>query len=76
MSNYSIGDVVLVRYPFSDISTFKVRPAIVISALHVASAAKRGIFTVHQDLVAKRVGKLSDSNLDLLCNSLRQWLRL
>lgn len=107
MASFSISDVILVRYPFSDISISKIRPAVVISAphisndifilpltskissllsgefvlgdwsaagLHVPSAAKRGIYTVHRDLVIKTVGKLSDADLDLVRKSLRQWL--
>ena len=109
MSSFSIGDVVLVRYPFSDVSTAKIRPAVVINAphvsddifvlpltsrtkslllgefalvdwsaagLHVASAVKRGIYTLHQGFVIKRVGRLSDSDLDRMRDSLRQWLGL
>ncbi len=109
MTSFSIGDVVLVRYPFSDSSISKIRPAVVISAphvshdifllpltsrtgsllsgefvlvdwsaagLHIASAAKRGIYTVHRDLVIKTVGKLSTADLDLLRKSIRQWLGL
>ena len=34
MPNYSKGEVVLIRYPFSDLSSAKVRPAVVISAAH------------------------------------------
>lgn len=34
MPNYSRGDVVLIRYPFSDLSSAKVRPAVVISAVN------------------------------------------
>jgi hypothetical protein len=34
MSNYSRGEVVLIRYPFSDLSGSKVRPAVVASAPH------------------------------------------
>jgi mRNA interferase MazF len=36
MSNYSRGEVVLVLYPFSDLSGFKVRPAVVVSAPHTS----------------------------------------
>jgi mRNA interferase MazF len=32
MPSYSRSDVVLVRYPFSDLSAAKVRPAIVVGA--------------------------------------------
>lgn len=34
MPNYSKNDIVLVRYPFSDLSTSKVRPAVVVNAPH------------------------------------------
>lgn len=34
MPSYSKGDVVLVQYPFSDLSDTKVRPAIAVSAPH------------------------------------------
>jgi mRNA interferase MazF len=32
MSSFSKNEIVLIKYPFSDISTFKVRPAIVINS--------------------------------------------
>ncbi|NEP79237.1 MAG: type II toxin-antitoxin system PemK/MazF family toxin [Okeania sp. SIO3C4] len=34
MANYSKNEIILVRYPFSDLSSSKVRPAVVVSALH------------------------------------------
>ena len=34
MPSYSKNDIVLVRYPFSDLSTSKVRPAVVVNAPH------------------------------------------
>lgn len=36
MPSYSRADVVLVRYPFSDLSGSKVRPAIVVSPPHAS----------------------------------------
>lgn len=36
MPSYSKGDIVLVRYPFSDLTGVKVRPAIVVNAPHVS----------------------------------------
>lgn len=36
MSNYSRGEVVLVRYPFSDLSGSKVRTAVIVSAPHIS----------------------------------------
>lgn len=80
MPNYSKHDIILVRYPFSDLSASKVRPAVIVSAPHpsqdlfitpltskinsllvgefilsnwkasglnVATAVKRGVYTVH-----------------------------
>ncbi len=34
MPSYSKHDVVLVRYPFSDLSSSKVRPAVVVNSAH------------------------------------------
>lgn len=34
MPNYSKGEVILVRYPFTDLSGSKVRPAVVVDAPH------------------------------------------
>ena len=36
MPNSSKNDIVLVRYPFSDLSGAKVRPAVIVSAPHVS----------------------------------------
>lgn len=107
MSNYSRGEVVLIRYPFSDLSGAKIRPAIIINAPHtsqdvfivpltskiapllagefvltdwsqaglnVETAVKRGIYTVHESLLIKSVGDLSDSDKQALDKSLHPWL--
>lgn len=42
MPSFSKGDVVLVRYPFSDLSGSKVRPAVVVSTGHTS----RDVFLV------------------------------
>ncbi|MCC5623781.1 type II toxin-antitoxin system PemK/MazF family toxin [Nostoc sp. CHAB 5715] len=109
MSNYSKNDIILVQYPFSDLSSSKVRPAVVVSAPHVsqdilitpltsktgallegefvlsewataglnvATAVKRGLYTVHKSLVVKVIGKLADADAELLEQSLRCWLGL
>jgi mRNA interferase MazF len=34
MHNYSKNDVVLVRYPFTDLSSSKIRPAVIVSVPH------------------------------------------
>ena len=109
MPRCSKNEVVLVHYPFSNLSGSKVRPAIVVNAPHasqdviivpltsrtaqllagefaladwskaglnVPSAAKRGLYTVHQNLIVKSIGKLSDADANSLETSLRDWLGL
>ncbi|MEH2241488.1 type II toxin-antitoxin system PemK/MazF family toxin [Nostoc sp.] len=109
MPNYSKNDIILVQYPFSDLSSSKIRPAVVVSAPHisqdilitpltsktgallegefvlsewaaaglnVATAVKRGLYTVHKSLVVKVIGKLADADAELLQESLRCWLGL
>ena len=107
MPSYSKGDVVLVLFPFSDMSGSKVRPVIVVSTPHasqdlfvisltsktsrlltgefvlvawensglnVASAVKRGPFTIHESLIVKSIGTLSKSDAGRVDDSLRSWL--
>ena len=109
MANFSKPEIVLVRYPFSGLTSSKVRPAVVVSAAHssqdsfvvaltsktsnlltgefvltdwkkaglnVETAVKRGIFTIKQTLVQKRVVKLENADAKQLENSLRIWLDL
>ncbi len=109
MPNYSRNEIVLVRFPFSDLTNAKVRPAVVVSSAHashdlflvpltsktssllagefvlsdwkdaglfVETAAKRGIFTIHEQLVSKALGALSNDDVDELERSLRFWFGL
>ncbi len=109
MPNYLKNDIVVVRYPFSDLSGSKVRPAIVVqeshpsedifivpltsrttglmagefvlggwaaAGLNVPTAVKRGLYTVHQALIVKRIGRLPQSDANFVEQSLRQWLGL
>ena len=109
MPSYSKPEIVLVRYPFSDLTSSKVRPAVVVNAAHtsqdlflvaltsktsgllsgefiltewkkaglnVETAVKRGIYTIKETLVRKRVGKLEDADAEQLDKSLRSWLNL
>lgn len=109
MPNYSANDVVLVRYPFTDMTSLKVRPAVVVATyagspdhvivpltsrlthltpgefvlsdwkgagLHVATAVKRGIYTVHASLIFKSIGQLPSADAKTLTASLRLWLQL
>lgn len=109
MPNFSKNEIVLVRYPFSDLMNSKVRPAVVVNAAHVsndlfivaltsktqslmagefilsewqnaglnvATAVKRGVFTIHEKLVLKTVGTLSATDAESLDKSLRDWFGL
>lgn len=109
MPSFSKNEVILVRYPFSDLTNAKIRPAVVINAPHVskdlfvvaltsktqslmagefvlaewqnaglnvATALKRGVFTIHEKLVLKTVGKLADADAKSLDKSLRGWFDL
>jgi len=109
MPSFSKNDLILVRYPFSNLSGAKVRPAVVVSAPHVsrdifiipltsktapllageflladwkseglnvATAVKRGLYTVHQNLIVKTVGRLSSRDAHQLQRSLQEWLGL
>jgi len=46
------------------------------AGLNVATAVKRGLYTVHKSLVVKMIGKLANADTELLEQSLRCWLRL
>jgi len=107
MPSYSKHDVILVRYPFSDLLSSKVRPAVVVSISHpsqdilitpltsktgslmagefvlsewavaglnVATAVKRGVYTLHESLVIKVIGQLAKVDAEQLEHSLRDWL--
>jgi mRNA interferase MazF len=109
MASSSKNDVILVRYPFSDLSSAKVRPAVVVSAPHVSqdifivpltsrtvsllageflltdwtaaglnvpTAVKRGLYTVHQALILKTVGRLTQRDAEHVERSLLAWLGL
>lgn len=109
MPSYSKYDVILARYPFSDLTGTKVRPAIVVNAphvsqdvfivpltsrtsallagefvltdwtaagLHVVTAVKRGLYTVHESLIMKSTGRLTSADAQQVERSLREWLGL
>jgi len=46
------------------------------AGLNVISAVKRGVFTIHQDLIIKTVGRISAQDASELERSLRAWLGL
>ena len=109
MPNFSKNEIILVRYPFSDLTNSKVRPAVVVNAAHtskdsfvvaltsktqflmagefilsewqtaglnVATAVKRGVFTIHEKLVLKTIGTLAKADAESLDKSLREWFDL
>ena len=46
------------------------------AGLNVPTAVKRGVFTIHEQLFVKRVGRLSAVDVGGLEASLRNWLDL
>ena len=46
------------------------------AGLNVVTAAKRGVYTVHENLVLKVIGKLINPDAERLEQSLRDWLGL
>jgi len=48
----------------------------VAAGLHVQTAVKRGLYTVHETLILKRVGRLAAADAEQVDRSLRQWLGL
>jgi mRNA interferase MazF len=46
------------------------------AGLNVQTAVKRGIFTIHQDLIMKKVGSVASVDAEALEQSLRAWLQL
>jgi mRNA interferase MazF len=47
-----------------------------VAGLNVATAVKRGLYTVHESLVVVTIGKLADIDAEQLEQSLRSWLGL
>jgi mRNA interferase MazF len=46
------------------------------AGLNIETAVKRGLYTVHQSLVAKIIGKLVDTDIEQLARSIQTWLGL
>ena len=46
------------------------------AGLNVVSAVKRGVFTIHHDLIIKTVGRVTVKDSQALDRSLREWLAL
>lgn len=46
------------------------------AGLNVPTALKRGLYTVHERLIAKRLGRLAPVDAQELDRSLREWLGL
>lgn len=46
------------------------------AGLNIASVVKRGLFTVHDSFVVKRIGMLSGVDMARIHDSLRLWLSL
>jgi mRNA interferase MazF len=109
MPSFLKNEVLLVHYPFTDLTQTKVRPAVVVHAphpspdimlvpmtsqttnlrpgefvltdwaaagLHMPTAVKRGVYTIHPRLVVQRLKQLSANDSQQLEHSLRTWLGL
>ena len=84
----AVGEVVLVRFPFSDLSQSKLRPAVCLAdagrgdwvLCQITSNAygdSRAIwFTAHERLIAKSVGKLRDDTLGRVVDAVVALLRM
>ena len=46
------------------------------AGLHVPTAVKRGLYTVHETLMLKRVGRLTPTDAERIDHALRGWLGL
>ncbi len=46
------------------------------AGLNVVTAVKRGIYTVHEKLVIKKVGSLSEKDAEALKTSLTSWIEM
>jgi mRNA-degrading endonuclease toxin of MazEF toxin-antitoxin module len=46
------------------------------AGLHVPTAVKRGLYTVHETVILKRVGRLTPPDAEQIESSLRSWLGL
>ncbi len=103
--NYSKGEIILLPYPFTDLTANKVRPAVVVgsdgekyedifvvpltskvynlsesefslenwkeSGLNVPTAVKRGCILIDTELIIKKIGVLSNADLERINNSLK-----
>ena len=58
MPSYSKYDVILVRYPFSDLSSSKVRPAVTVETKRAMDAAIAGLIGAAIGAVARMAGTL------------------
>ena len=57
MTSYKRGDVVLVPFPFTDLTTVKQRPALVVSSSRFNSAQEDAIVVAITSNITKRRGK-------------------
>jgi mRNA interferase MazF len=109
MPSYSKNEVILVRYPFSDLTSAKIRPAVIVglldrspdyfivpltsrlvrlaagefplidwrgAGLNLPTAVKRGVYTIHESLILKSVGRLKEADAREVERSLRLWFEL
>jgi len=91
MPNYSANDAVIISTPHVSKDIFIIPLTSKTDALlpgefvledwnsvglNVVTAVKRGIFTVHEKLVIKKVGSLSEKDAEALKTSLSSWIEI
>jgi mRNA interferase MazF len=77
MTGYEFGDLVLVPFPFTDLSTTKKRPAVAKwkeAGLLRPSVLKPVLATIERGLVLRRLGRLEEEDRRALGRLLRTML--
>ncbi len=78
MPNYSKNEIVLIAFPLTSKTNNLLKGEFVLqewktAGLNVETAVKRGVFTIKENLIKKKVGLLDKTDSTELENSLRLW---
>ena len=64
------GDIVLVQFPFSDLSQTKLRPALVLAVSKTIKVRVTKIITLERKLILRKIGKLGKEQTEILNQTL------